>query len=144
MPKKALILYGVISAGVMIAINDGRLSVFGGMVRFEIYLSIAGFLLILLGIFIGVQWISAQPGRHLRIDADNNANLWALSTRELEVLELMASGHTNQEIADLLFVSLPTIKTHSSNIYSKMHVKRRTQAVQEGIRTGLIMPHTKD
>ena len=53
-----------------------------------------------------------------------------LSQRELEVLELMSAGLSNQEIADKLFVSLNTIKTHSAKIFEKMDVKRRTQAVE--------------
>ncbi len=52
-----------------------------------------------------------------------------LSKRELEVLQLMADGLSNQEIAERLFVSLNTIKTHSAQIFEKMEVKRRTQAV---------------
>ena len=53
----------------------------------------------------------------------------SLSERELEVLRLIASGHTNQEIADQLFVALSTVKTHINNIYSKLGVTRRTEAV---------------
>lgn len=54
-----------------------------------------------------------------------------LTTREAEVLLLMAGGLSNQEIADKLFVSLNTIKTHSSNLFLKLDVKRRTQAIQK-------------
>ena len=61
-----------------------------------------------------------------------------LSTRELEVLTLMAQGLSNQEIAERLFVSLNTIKTHSSKIFEKMDVKRRTQAVEMGQRIGIL------
>ena len=53
-----------------------------------------------------------------------------LSKRELEVLQLMAEGLSNLEIADRLFVSLNTIKTHSSRIFEKLEVQRRTQAVE--------------
>jgi DNA-binding CsgD family transcriptional regulator len=53
-----------------------------------------------------------------------------ISKRELEVLELMAEGLSNQEIASRLFVSLNTIKTHSSNLFEKLEVKRRTQAIE--------------
>ncbi|NCD72101.1 response regulator transcription factor [Mucilaginibacter agri] len=52
-----------------------------------------------------------------------------LSKRELEVLQLMAEGLSNQEISNRLFVSLNTIKTHTANLFEKMEVKRRTQAV---------------
>lgn len=61
-----------------------------------------------------------------------------LSKRELEVLELMAQGLSNQEIADKLFVSLNTIKTHSAQLFEKMEVKRRTQAIDMGKKMGII------
>lgn len=61
-----------------------------------------------------------------------------LSKRELEVLQLMAEGLSNQEIAEKLFVSLNTIKTHSAQIFEKMEVKRRTQAVEMGKRLSII------
>jgi len=61
-----------------------------------------------------------------------------LSKRELEVLQLMAQGLSNQEIAEKLFVSLNTIKTHSAQVFEKMEVKRRTQAVDMGKKLSLI------
>jgi two-component system, NarL family, response regulator LiaR len=61
-----------------------------------------------------------------------------LSTRELEVLQLMAEGLSNQEIADRLFLSLATVKTHSSNLFLKLDVKRRTQAVEKARQLKLI------
>lgn len=61
-----------------------------------------------------------------------------ISQRELDVLQLMAAGWSNGEIAEQLFVSLNTIKTHSSRIFEKLDVKRRTQAVEKAKRLGLI------
>lgn len=61
-----------------------------------------------------------------------------LSKREMEVLQLMAEGLSNQEIASRLYVSLNTIKTHSSKLFEKMDVKRRTQAIEKAKRSGLI------
>jgi len=61
-----------------------------------------------------------------------------LSRRELEVLQLMAQGLSNQEISARLFVSLNTIKTHSSKLFEKMEVKRRTQAVEMAKRLSII------
>jgi two-component system, NarL family, response regulator LiaR len=52
-----------------------------------------------------------------------------LTTREMEILLLMSEGKTNQEIADELFIALKTVKTHVSNILSKLDVQDRTQAV---------------
>jgi DNA-binding CsgD family transcriptional regulator len=61
-----------------------------------------------------------------------------LSKRELEVLQLMAEGLSNQEIAARLFLSLNTIKTHSSRLFEKMNVERRTQAIDMAKKLGII------
>jgi NarL family two-component system response regulator LiaR len=53
-------------------------------------------------------------------------------------LELMAKGMTNREIAERLFVSLNTIKTHSSNLFLKLEVNRRTKAIQKAKELHLI------
>ena len=61
-----------------------------------------------------------------------------LSKRELEILGLLAQGHSNQEIAAKLFVSLSTVKTHIQNLFEKLDVKRRIQAVEKAKRLNLI------
>jgi LuxR family maltose regulon positive regulatory protein len=55
-----------------------------------------------------------------------------LTTREVEVLKLIEAGCSNQDIAGQLFISIPTVKRHISNIYSKLGVESRTQAVAIG------------
>jgi two-component system, NarL family, response regulator LiaR len=61
-----------------------------------------------------------------------------LTTREMEILLLMADGKTNQDIADDLFIALKTVKTHVSNILSKLDVQDRTQAVIYAFKHSLI------
>ena len=61
-----------------------------------------------------------------------------ITKRELEILELIAQGLSNREIAEKLFVSENTVKTHSSRLFDKLSAKRRTQAVQLGKEMGLI------
>lgn len=63
---------------------------------------------------------------------------FGISKRELEVLKLMATGLSNEEIADKLFIGVNTVKTHSSNIFLKLDVKRRTQAVEKAKRLNII------
>jgi DNA-binding CsgD family transcriptional regulator len=63
-----------------------------------------------------------------------------ISKRELEVLTLMAQGLSNQEIAEKLFVSLNTIKTHSAKLFEKLEVKRRTQAIEIAKKLSLLPP----
>ncbi len=61
-----------------------------------------------------------------------------ISQRELEVLQLMAAGLSNSEIANQLHISLDTVKSHSKSLFSKMEVQRRTQAIEKARRLGLI------
>jgi DNA-binding CsgD family transcriptional regulator len=61
-----------------------------------------------------------------------------ITPRELEILELIAQGLSNREIANKLFVSENTVKTHSSRLFDKLSARRRTQAVQIAKEMGLI------
>ncbi|MEX0965713.1 MAG: response regulator transcription factor [Bacteroidia bacterium] len=61
-----------------------------------------------------------------------------LTNREYEILQLVAKGHSNSGIADILFLSLSTVKTHISNLYVKMDVKRRAQAIEKAKRLRIV------
>ncbi len=61
-----------------------------------------------------------------------------LSSRELEVLQLMAMGYSNQEIADKIFISISTVKSHVAGIFLKLDAKRRTQAIQKAKELSII------
>jgi two-component system, NarL family, response regulator LiaR len=68
----------------------------------------------------------------------NEIEKLGISKRELDVLNVMATGLSNEEIAGKLFISLNTVKTHSSNIFFKLDVKRRTQAIEKAKRLNII------
>ncbi|MNL31371.1 Transcriptional regulatory protein LiaR [compost metagenome] len=85
-----------------------------------------------------------QPGLICRLQGtasvvDTDTDVCLLSGRELEVLDLIAQGNSNQQIAEQLFISLHTVKTHARRIHSKLGVERRTQAVAMAKKLGLIM-----
>ena len=61
-----------------------------------------------------------------------------ITPRELEILEALAAGFSNREIAERLFVSENTVKTHAARLFDKLSAKRRTQAVQRAKEAGLI------
>ena len=61
-----------------------------------------------------------------------------LSAREREVLQLVAAGLSNQEIADRLFIGLATVKTHTHNIYEKLGVRDRRQSILRANELGLL------
>ncbi|MHC8304290.1 helix-turn-helix transcriptional regulator [Pseudomonas sp. PB3P13] len=82
------------------------------------------------------------PGLLSRLQGEAQASMpndaTVLSIRELEVLSLIALGNSNQQIAEQLFISLHTVKTHVRRIYSKLGVQRRTQAVARSKAMGLV------
>jgi DNA-binding NarL/FixJ family response regulator len=63
-----------------------------------------------------------------------------LTAREREVLQLVAEGATNREVAATLFLSEHTINFHMRNIFQKLHLRNRAQAVAYAVRTGLVIP----
>lgn len=119
--------------------------------KIEIYAGIIAIIFLLIGIWVAnkvtkpkVETVVVE--KEVKIFQDNfSINTEAIETlkissRELEVLQLMAKGLSNQEIADALFVSLHTIKTHNANLYEKLDVKRRTQAVEVAKKLQIITP----
>jgi DNA-binding CsgD family transcriptional regulator len=66
------------------------------------------------------------------------AQLRVLTPRELEVLKLVAEGHTNQEIADQLVISIKTVQAHRANVMEKLGLRNVTHLVRFAVRTGLI------
>ncbi len=68
----------------------------------------------------------------------------ALSTREMDVLRLVARGLSNREIADKLIISEPTVRAHMSNILGKLHLASRTQAALYAMREGLVSDDASD
>ncbi|MFC1879120.1 LuxR C-terminal-related transcriptional regulator [Chloroflexota bacterium] len=75
-----------------------------------------------------------------KIQAPKSELFEPLSEREIEVLELISEGLTNQEIATRLFLSQHTVKVHAHNIYGKLGVKNRTEAVAKGKSLGILTP----
>jgi LuxR family maltose regulon positive regulatory protein len=78
-----------------------------------------------------------QPAAFLQVDPDEKL-IEPLSDREQEVLALIAEGLSNQEIAERLYLSLSTVKSHASHIYDKLNVSKRTQAVSRARSLGLL------
>lgn len=107
------------------------------------YVGIVAILFAVLGIWIGRK----LGGKEMGIapvpvmkapDVNEILQTKGISQREFEVLQLMAKGCSNQEIADKLFISLNTVKTHTSNLFQKLDARRRTQAIEYAKRDGLL------
>ncbi len=85
-----------------------------------------------------LQQAFAGPGRDAPLESPNAQLLDPLSTRELEILSLLCNGLSNQEIADELVLSVGTVKSHIHNIFRKLGVRDRPQAIATATKLGLI------
>ena len=81
---------------------------------------------------LGARLISAEEEERAATEAD------PLSDREREVLRLLALGHTNQEIAEMLYISVRTAETHRSHIMQKLRLKTRAELVRYALANGLL------
>ena len=86
------------------------------------------------------EFKDSTAGAQAKVPADEEANL---SPREDEVLRLVAQGATNREIADSLFISENTVKTHLRNIMDKLHLANRSQAAAYAVKRGLVPDNRK-
>jgi DNA-binding CsgD family transcriptional regulator len=106
---------------------------------FEVYGTLIAVIFAAVGIWLGLRMTRPQPETPAPEPVVPPVRPEVgLTRRELEILELVAQGMSNREIAEKLFVSENTIKTHCSHTFEKLGAKRRTQAVQLGKELGLI------
>jgi DNA-binding CsgD family transcriptional regulator len=141
--RKTILLYGVTLAALIALLKFLEYRFLVKDLSLEFYIGLLAVFFTALGIWTGLkltrrkQIVVAGPQNDFILN-DENLKTLSISKRELEVLELIASGLSNQEIADKMFVSLNTVKTHSSNLFIKLDVKRRTQAIQKAKELRLI------
>lgn len=144
--NRTVILYGTCLALLLVLLNWLKLRFVIIDHAFEIYVGAIAVLFTGLGIWLGLKVTKPKTVVINQVIPDkkdfvlNEAKLVELniSKRELEVLQLMAQGLSNKEIADRLFLSLSTVKSHSNNLFDKLGVQRRTQAIDLGRRLQLI------
>jgi DNA-binding CsgD family transcriptional regulator len=144
--KKHILIYGL-CGGVLIVILklvEYRFLVIQHSI--EIYGGLIALLFAVLGIWLGLKLtknketiiVREVPAPQFFTLNETRLRELGITRRELEILELIANGLSNREIADKLFVSENTVKTHSSRLFDKLSARRRTQAVQLGKEFGLI------
>ena len=134
--NRTVILYGIALAALIFLLKSLQYRFLVRDLSLEFYMGLLALLFTAVGIWAGrkltrKKTITVPAVANFQLNTAQLEKL-GISKREHEVLELMAAGLSNQEIADKLFVSINTIKTHSANLFSKLDVKRRTQAIQKG------------
>jgi len=146
--KRHVLIFGIVG-GILIALlkwSEYRFLVIEHSV--EIYGGLVAAIFALLGIWLGLKLTRRQDNIVVRevpvpagapfIPDQKKREELSITPRELEILELIAQGMSNREIAEKLFVSENTVKTHSSRVFDKLGARRRTQAVQFGKEFGLL------
>ena len=148
--NKSTILYGISLAFLLFLLKWLELRFIIFEHSFEIYIGFIALIFTTLGIWLALKLSKPKVERVViekEVYVSRNENFvldvslvseLELSKRELEILNLLALGHSNQEIASKLFVSLSTVKTHNQNLFEKLDVKRRIQAVEKAKRLNLI------
>jgi NarL family two-component system response regulator LiaR len=150
--NKATIVYSISLAFLLFLLKWLELRFLIFHHSFEIYVGFIAVIFTALGIWLALKlskpkietvvvekevYVTSPESYRNVPDASLIAEL-ELSKRELEILGLLAQGHSNQEIAAKLFVSLSTVKTHNQNLFEKLDVKRRIQAVEKARKLNLI------
>jgi two-component system, NarL family, response regulator LiaR len=145
----AIILYGVAMAAMIFVLKWLQWKFLIEDHYLEIYIGLIAIFFSALGIWVATHLtgpkiqmlviekeVYAEPNER-RVLNEIELKKLKLSSREYEVLQLLTQGHTNAEIAEKLYLSLSTIKTHVSNLFTKMEVKNRTQAIEKANRLNI-------
>jgi len=146
--KRHVLIYGLLGGILITALKWTEYRFLVIEHSFEIYGGLIAAIFAILGIWLGlrltgtrhrivVKEVPVTAAKPFIPDERKREDL-GITRRELEILELVAQGMSNREIAGKLFVSENTVKTHCSRAFDKLGAKRRTQAVQLGKEFGLL------
>jgi two-component system, NarL family, response regulator LiaR len=144
--SRHILLYGVLMAVLVFVLKWLQWKYIIADYSLDIYIGLLALLFTGLGVWIAIhlstpkiQTVIIEKEVFIPVTEDftvNEAELknLNLTSREYEVLQLLAKGKSNAEIGEILFLSLSTVKTHVSNLFDKMEVKSRIQAVEKAKR----------
>src|SRR6266513_2960258 len=146
--KKHILIYGLCGGVLIVLLKLVEYRFLVVQHSIEIYGGLIALLFSTVGIWLGLKLTKTKETvvvKEVLLPAPSSFTLnevklreLVITRRELEILELIARGLSNREIAEKLFVSENTVKTHSSRLFDKLSARRRTQAVQLGKESGLI------
>jgi DNA-binding CsgD family transcriptional regulator len=134
---KRVIGYGALLAAGTVALQWLDYQRLARMHSGDIYFFLVGAGFLVLGIVLGVRVFAAPAPAPFDGNPKAQESL-GLSERELEVLQELAAGHSNKEIAARLHVSPNTIKTHVARVFEKLGAKRRTDAIRRARELGIV------
>jgi two-component system, NarL family, response regulator LiaR len=140
-----LIIYGIILALLLIMMQFVQYRLLIIRHADTWYTGVVALVCCAAGIWAGLRWHRRQAPLPETNTPDLNVEMGhaaiiklGITPRELEVLRHIANGLSNQQIADTMYVSLNTVKTHTSHVFAKLDVQRRTQAIQKAKELGIL------
>jgi len=136
--KHTILVFGGLILACLLLFRVSEYALVSGDLKVEIVLAVTALLFLGIGLYLRRSPTAAvTPSPTGEINIEQLKSL-GLSDREYEVLGHIAAGLSNREIAQALFLSESTIKTHVSNLLSKLDAKRRTQAVERARAMGIL------
>jgi DNA-binding NarL/FixJ family response regulator len=130
--SKTVLFYGLLLAALAYLFSFVKFKFLLQEWSVEFYVGLVALVFTSLGVWIGSKLMKnkTHPPPPFTLNEEARDYL-GITSREIEVLTLMAAGHSNEEIARKLFLSLHTVKTHVSHLLAKLGVSRRTQAIEK-------------
>ena len=128
--KKTILVFGLLILALLLLFQFSKYAIISGDLKVELIVAGIAIVFFFVGIYINKKSLHKSVEPSVDIDHQKIKEL-DISNREYEVLQKIAEGLSNKEIAESLFLSESTIKTHVSNLLIKLDAKRRTQAVQK-------------
>ena len=130
--KKTIFIFGALVLGLLTLFQLSTYSVTSGNLHIEL---VIGSIAVVFFIF-GIIWTRKNSRKNYDLTTSTDIDKAKISAlgitdREYEILMKISEGHSNKEIGEHLFISESTVKTHVSNLFSKLEAKRRTQAIQK-------------
>lgn len=126
--KKTIVVFGALIIAILVLFQIGKFSINSGSLKTEFILAAIAISFFFIGAFLFRKKSDSSTKEEKIIDKEK-INKLGISDREYEVLQLIYKGLSNSEIANQLYVTESTIKTHVSNLLVKLNVKSRTQAI---------------
>ncbi len=128
--KKTILIFALLIVALILLFQISKYSIVLGKISIEFVITIIAVIFFVIGIYINKKSLHQSKKVTSKIDTQKIKDL-EISKREYEVLQQISLGLSNKEIAEKLFLSESTIKTHISSLFIKLDAKRRTQAIQK-------------
>jgi DNA-binding CsgD family transcriptional regulator len=135
---KTVLVYGVALAAGAVALNWLEYQIWARTHAGTVYIALVGAAFLGLGIWVGRMLFRSEPRATGFTPNERAQASLGITEREREVLQLLADGRSNKEIASRLGLSPNTVKTHVARLFEKLRVARRTQAIQLARELGLV------